>query len=762
VKTLDSPRTTVPSLFLSRAPAVLGEPPGSRNRPSKIELWHLERLAVVYVRQSSQYQVINNKESAEVQASFRELAVAWGWPASRVIVVNEDQAQSATSSEGRVGFQWLLTEVNLDHVGIILGFQVSRLSRANSDWYHLLERCAVFHTLLADQDGIYDPMLYNDRLLLGLKGTMSEAELHFLRQRLYQGRLNKARRGEQFTSAPIGYVRSSSGDRLELDPDEQVRHVVRLIFDKLDELGSVGAVHRYLVRNNIKLGIRMPSGPDPGRLQWRPPARATLNRIFRHPYYAGCYVFGFTRQDPRRKKPGRPSSGTVQVERLKWDVMIPDKIPAYITWERYLANQDRMVNNRNLPSTCGVARGGPSLLSGLVYCARCGRKMQVAYHATGTPVYYLCNRGYDHAEPLCQSLAGRSLEALVTEEVLRAIEPARLELSAQAIADLQRERERLDRHWQQRLERAANHADRAARQFHRVEPEDRLVARELERRWEAALREQRELEEQYDRFLAVRPRELTAADRQRIEALAQDIPALWHASSTTIQERQQIVRCLLERISVAVRGETEWVDVTIRWAGGLESRHEICRPVRKYEQLSNYEALRNRMTVLWRTGLPIGEIAEQLNREGFHPPRGPTPFNRQIVNTFLARQGLMGKGASRGPNPQQLRPDEWRLGDLAMKLGMPATTLRNWHCRGWVRARKSTAAGGCWILWANGTELERLRRLRAWRRGGYDLERPLELTTPLAPTPHERHRGEENNARPSGREPAKSKRRTRK
>jgi DNA invertase Pin-like site-specific DNA recombinase len=316
VKTPDSPSTTAPSLFLSRASAVLGEPPASRSRPSKIELWHLERLAVVYVRQSSQYQVINNKESAEVQASFRDLAVAWGWPSSRVVVINEDQAHSGTSTEGRTGFQWLMTEVNLDHVGIILGFQVSRLSRANSDWYHLLERCAVFHTLLADQDGIYDPMLYNDRLLLGLKGTMSEAELHFLRQRLYQGRLNKARRGEQFTTAPIGYVRSHSGNRLELDPDEQVQHVVRLIFDEFDDLGSAGAVLRYLVRNDIKLGVRTPSGPDAGRLQWRAPTRSTLNRILRHPYYAGCYVFGFTRQDPRRRKPGRPSSGTVQVQQF--------------------------------------------------------------------------------------------------------------------------------------------------------------------------------------------------------------------------------------------------------------------------------------------------------------------------------------------------------------------------------------------------------------------------------------------------------------
>src|SRR5579883_523114 len=360
--------TPGPARGLARPAPPLVEPPASPIRPTKIQPWHLERLAVVYIRQSSPYQVINNKESAEVQANFRNVAVAWGWPASRVVVLDDDQAHSATSAEGRTGFQRLLTEVNLNHVGIIFGFQVSRLSRANSDWYHLLERCAIFHTLLADLDGIYDPTVYNDRLLLGLKGTMSEAELHLLGQRLQEARWNKARRGEQFTAAPTGYVRSPCGNHLELDPDEQVQHVVRLIFEKFDELGSVGAVLRYLVRHDIKLGFRVAGGPDAGQLRWRSARRPTLNRILRHPYYAGCYAFGFTRRDPRRKKPGRPGSGTVQVDRLKWPVMIPDTIPPYITWERYLANQQRLASNRSLPTARGAARSGPSLLSGLVYC----------------------------------------------------------------------------------------------------------------------------------------------------------------------------------------------------------------------------------------------------------------------------------------------------------------------------------------------------------------------------------------------------------
>jgi DNA invertase Pin-like site-specific DNA recombinase len=749
-----SPRSAGP-------PAAFREDSQTSHRLAKIQTWHLERLAVIYVRQSSHYQVINNQESAQVQANLRDVAIAWGWPASRVIVIDEDQARSGTSAEGRTGFHRLLTEVNLNHLGIIISFQVSRLARANSDWYHLLERCAIFRTLLADLDGIYDPTLYNDRMLLGLKGTMSEAELHLLGQRLVEARWNKARKAEQFASAPIGYVRSACGNHLELDPDEQVQHVVGLIFDKFDELGSVGAVLRDLARHEIKLGFRAPSGPDAGQIQWRPVVRGTLNRILRHPYYAGCYVYGITRRDPRRKKPGRPSSGIVQVPRLSWDVMIPDTIPAYITWERYLANQQRLASNRSLPTARGAPRSGQSLLSGLVYCGRCEQRMRVAYHAKGSPVYYNCNRGsVERAEPICQSLAGGTLEALVTEEVLRVLEPAALELSIGAIAELQQEQQRLDRHWQQQRDRARIQAERAARQYHAVEPEDRLVARELERRWERALRDQREVEEQYDRFLAGRPRDPTPADLRRVEAMAADIPGLWRAPTTTIQDRQEIVRHLVERVTVTVQGRSEWVDVTIRWAGGIESQHKIQRPVQRYEQLSNYEMLRGRIVELRRSGATTKEIAERLNEEGFHPPHGAERFNRHVVNQFLVRRGLLGPGGTRRINPEELHPGDWRLSDLARELGMPVATLRHWSYRGWIKVRKSSTVGGIGIVWADAAELERLHRLRAWRRGGHNLERPSELTTPRIPQPHEPH-SDGKVTRSSGRGSASSKRRSR-
>jgi DNA invertase Pin-like site-specific DNA recombinase len=731
---------------------------GSPARPAKIQPWHLERLAIVYVRQSSPHQVLVHKESAQVQAKLRDLAIAWGWAPDRVLVRTGDQAQSGTSTEGRNDFTEIMTEVNLNHVGILFGFQVSRLSRANSDWYHLLERCAVFHTLLADQDGVYDPTQYNDRLLLGMKGTMSEAELHFLRQRLAEARLNKARRGELFTGARTGYVRIP-GDRVALDPDEQVQHVVRLIFDKFDELGTVGALHRYLVRQGIKLGVRVQGGPDAGRLEWHTPIRATLYTILCNPIYAGCYVYGFSRADPRRKKPGVPHSGRVRVDPSEWEVMIPDKVPAYITWDRYLANQKRLADHRCLPSSPGAPRGGPSLLSGLVYCGRCGRRMQVGYHARSASVQYVCNtRHVERGEPWCQSLAGGPIEALAIEEVLHALEPAALELSLEAVADLEREHRRQDEHWRQRLERARIEAERAARQYHAVEPENRLVARELERRWEQALAEQRDLQEQYDRFLAETPGPATEADRKRIAALAADLPEMWHGPGATIEDRKTIIRGLVERVTVAIRGQTEWVDATIRWFGGLETRYELRRPVQKYEQLSNYKALRDRVVELREGGATCAQIAERLNEEGFRPPRIATEFNRFVVDQFLTRLGRLGPRAIQRIKGEELRRHEWRLSDLARELGMAVNTLRGWQHRGWVLGRKSAAIQGAWILWADDQELARLRRLRAWHRGGYEQRCPQELTTPRGPDPGGHDRAT-NASGPSGDDPVLSKRR---
>ena len=309
----------------------VSRPPLSRS--AKVQAQHLRRLAIVYVRQSSPQQVLHHRESTALQYDLRRYAVELGWPLERVLVIDDDQATTGQTAVHRSGYHRILAEVDLDHVGIILGIEMSRLARSCRDWYHLMEKCAIFDTLLADPDGIYDPSNYNDRLLLGMKATMSEAELHILRARMYQGRLNKARRGEVYYHPPIGYVRTPAGE-FALDPDPRVQDTIRLLFDKLDELGTITAVLRYLVRNGIALGVRPHFGPNRGQLEWHRPCRPTLQNLYHNPIYAGAYVHGRRPIDPRRKIPGRPATGRTTVALLQWEVLIKDHLPAYITWGR--------------------------------------------------------------------------------------------------------------------------------------------------------------------------------------------------------------------------------------------------------------------------------------------------------------------------------------------------------------------------------------------------------------------------------------------
>jgi len=700
---------------------------------SKIRPRHLDRLAIVYVRQSTTQQVLEHRESAALQYDLRRRAIALGWAVDRVIVIDEDQGRSGGTAEGRLGFQRLLAEIGLDHVGIILGAEMSRLARSCKDWHQLLELCAIFQTLLADQDGLYDPGDYNDRLLLGLKGTMSEAELHILRGRMLAGRRNKARRGELFNHACIGFVRLP-GAGMEREPDEQARDVVHLVFDKFHELGTVSSLLRYLVRNRILLPVRPHFGPNRGHLEWRRPNRVTLTFMLHHPIYAGAYSHGRRPTDPRRKIPGRPSTGRRLVPREQWDVLIRDQLPAYISWERYEENLQQLARNRARAAAMGAPREGDSLLTGLVFCGRCGRRMMVSYPGRSDRPRYTCQRGaIEYAEPICQSLAGRELDEVIARLVLTALEPAALELSLGVGEDLRRERERLDRHWQQRLERTRYEADRAARQYHAVEPENRLVVRELERRWEQALAVVRDAEEQYDRFRRGQPAELTAGDRDLIMSLASDIPGLWRAATTTASDRRVIARHLIERVEVAVQGETEWADVVVHWSGGFVSRHELRRPVRRLEQLRDYTALMDRVLELHRAGQTSGMIADRLNAEGFRPAKRRDTFNSSMVRQMLSRQFRSGPRPRALTEASPLESHEWWLTDLARKLGMPVPTVHSWIRRGWISARKLTGAGGRWILWADDEELDRLRRLRASPRGWSDQPYPPELTTPKRP-----------------------------
>ena len=402
---------------------------------SKVCDRHLARLAVVYVRQSTRQQVADHSESTRLQYGLVERAVALGWPTARVLVIDDDLGKSGSSAAGRAGFQRLVTEVTMGHVGLVLGIEMSRLARSGADWYQLLELCALSGALLADADGVYDPVDYNDRLLLGLKGTMSEAELHLLKQRMLAGKQAKARRGELAIALPTGYVRRPSGEAA-LDPDEQVQTVVRLIFAKFAELGTLHGVLRWLADHDVELGMRLRAGPDKGELVWRRPNRMTLQNMLHSPIYAGIYAYGRRRVDPRRQLPGRPSTGRVVRGPDEWLVAIPGILPAYITVEQYHANLARLAANAARAETPGVVRAGSALLSGLARCGRCGRRMTVRYHVRGqmTQPEYVCARqqtDYGTGQR-CQALAGACVDALVTQQVLAALAPAAVEVSLRA------------------------------------------------------------------------------------------------------------------------------------------------------------------------------------------------------------------------------------------------------------------------------------------------------------------------------------------
>lgn len=711
------------------------DPRDTTLRSEKVRDEHLQRLAIVYVRQSTQQQVLEHRESTARQYALADRAVALGWPAAAVEVIDEDQGRSGSSAQGRSGFQRLLEEVSSDRVGLILGLEMSRLARSCKDWHALLELCSIYRTLLADADGLYDPSDYNDRLLLGLKGTMSEAELHILKSRLQQGMWNKAERGEMLNHAPIGYVRTIGGDFV-IDPDEQVQAVVRMLFEQFTRRGSVSGLLRWLFRHDVKLPVRPHFGDNRGELEWRRANRVTLLNLLHHPIYAGAYRWGHREVDPRKKVPGKPKTGRTFNAHDQCRVLIRDRFPAYIPWEAFEQNQQKLAENSTLGKMLAAPRHGPSVLAGLLVCGRCGRRMLVTYGATGgasekATLRYTCLRdAIEYGADACQSLSGAVLESFVVERMLQAVSPASLDLSLAATEEIERERAQLDDHWRQRLARSRYEVEQARRAYAAVDPDHRLVARELERRWDEALRGDERLQADCERFRRECPTQLSSEERGRILALSEDLPALWRAETTTPEDRQTVARLLLEQVTVTVEGNTDRVEVELRWAGGFVSRHTLSRPVQTYEQLSNFRELLERIEALQAERMTLSQIAERLNAEGFHPPKRSARFTKGILCCFLReRRVRAGPFPSRASDEEPLRANEWWLANLAAELAMPIATLHRWRRVGWVSSRKVTPDRGRWAIYADADELVRLRRLRDSPRS-WPQPYPSELITP--------------------------------
>jgi DNA invertase Pin-like site-specific DNA recombinase len=696
----------------------------------KIRPGHRDLAAIIYVRQSARRQLIEHQESTRLQYALVERAAALGWARSRICVIDDDLGVSAAVAGTRPGFAKLVTEVTMGRVGIVLGIEMSRLARTGRDWHQLLELCSLSGTLLADPDGVYDPGWYNDRLLLGLKGTMSEAELYLIKQRMQSGKLAKAARGELVVQLPIGYVRRPSGEVM-FDPDEQAQQVVRLVFATFERLGTLNSVLRYFAGHQVQLPVRARSGPEKGELQWRRPTRETLQIMLHNPIYAGYYAYGRRQVEGRRKVPGRPATGRVVHDRDEWLVALPGRMPAYISVGQYEANEARMAASRQIAEHPGAARGGAALLAGLLRCGLCGgHRMTVRYHTTGsrTPAHgYTCaflqvNYG---TGGLCQHIAGPCLDRYITGQVLAAIAPAALQVSLTAAEAAETERAALDKIWRQRVERARYAADRARRQYQLAEPENRLVVRQLEKDWEAALAEADRLDADYRRFTAGHPVVLSTAERDAIRALAADIPAIWNAPTTTDPDRKQIIRTVIDKITVAVAADSELVDVTITWAGGHDTAGQASRPVARLDQLSYYPQILALVTELTAAGQSSAQIAQALNDQGLRPPKRTDRFGSGQILTLARRLGLRVQHP-RGTRTAltNLGPDRWSVAEIAVMLKMPTATVYNWIYRGWITARHAPeGTRNYWIIEADPDELQRLRERRARPPGYYTRAR---------------------------------------
>ncbi len=543
----------------------------------KITPEHLARKALVYIRQSTADQVRHHRESQRRQYDLATQARGLGW--QQVEIIDEDLGRSGRTTVGRTGFARLVAAVCLREVGAVFSLEASRLARNNRDWYQLIDLCTLVGTLIIDFDGVYDPRALNDRLLLGLKGTMSEFELGLLRARAHEALRQMAQRGALITSLPIGYVRSADG-RCEKDPDRRVQHALELVFEKFTQYGSVRQVLLWLREEGIAFPMVV-YGPEGRIVQWRPPVYSTILKTLTNPTYAGAYVFG--RTETRMRMVGDRAVATAghRREREKWDVLIQDHHAGYIPWAEYEHNQRQIRENANMQGRMsrGAARKGPSLLAGLLRCARCGRRLRVAYVGeAGAVTRYACRgAALHHVADRCISFGGMAVDRAVERAVLNVVEPAAVEAALAALAELEGQQDARRTTLRLALQQAQYEADRARRQYDAVEPENRLVAGELEQRWDHALKEVERLAAQL-REVPASVEEITAEDRATLLALADDLETVWHDPATDMALKKRLVRTVIEEIIVDVDDGHTTVNAVIHWVGDCHTRLEVPKP----------------------------------------------------------------------------------------------------------------------------------------------------------------------------------------
>lgn len=648
----------------------------SSDAHQKITAAHLGRAAYLYIRQSTLRQVLENTESTLRQYALRDRAVALGWPLERVVIIDTDLGQSGASAADREGFQRLVTEVSLGRAGIVLGLEVSRLARNSTDWHRLLELCALADTLILDEDGLYDPAHFNDRLLLGLKGTMSEAELHVLRARLRGGILSRARRGELKQMLPIGFVHDAE-DRVMLDPDAQVQQALHLLFATYQRTGSCLAVAKAFHAQQLLFPRRIRSGPKKGQLVWGEMLQCRAQSIIKNPRYTGAFIFGRTRQ--RHLPNGKIQSRHVPPE--EW-ILIRDAHPGYITWDAYEANVRRLKLNAapwGQDRRHGPPREGTALLQGLVICGACGERMTVQYHAyrsQAIPTYWCGRERLQHGVPgRCQQVHGRSLDAAIGDVLIELLTPLAVEVALAVHEELAARDHEADRLRRQQVERARYDADLAERRFLQVDPDHRLVADALEADWNAKLRALAAAQDAYEHAKTTDGRVVSDAERADLLALATDFPRLWRDPQTSMKEKKRMLRLLIADVTLT-KGEV--LHAHIRFTGGATRSLDIPLPKSCIELRTTDAAVVREIDELLDT-YTDAEIADVLNERGVRTVVN-TPWTRPRIGRLRHAYHL--KDRRTRLLEQGLLPPE----EIATRCGVTLGTVHLWRRRGLLRA----------------------------------------------------------------------------
>lgn len=644
----------------------------------KITTEHLQRQAMLYVRQSSLHQVLENTESTARQYALQERAVVLGWQPERVVVIDQDLGQSGASAVDRAGFQRLVAEVGLGKVGLVLGLEVSRLARSSSDWHHLLEICALTGTLILDEDGLYDPSAFNDRLLLGLKGAMSEAELHVLRARLQGGILNKAQRGALKLPLPVGLVYAEDGS-VCLDPDAQVQQALRLLFATFQRTGSARATVKYFREQGLLFPRRVHAGPHAGSVHFAPLLYATTLHALHNPRYAGAFCFGRTRSTKRLDG----KLHVVSRSQDQWPVLLHGHHAGYLTWEEYQANLQQLERNRQAHGhdrRHGPPREGPALLQGLVLCGRCGNRMTVRYHqrASGLCPSYVCQRErIDRAAAaLCQSILGASLDVAIGDLLLAHVTPLAIEATLHISAELQTQTEQVQRARAHQIERARYAAELAQRRFLRVDPDNRLVADVLEAEWNARLRELAQVQEEAER--QQKAQRLSPQDEQSIRALVEDFPRVWRDPRTSDRERKRLVRWLVEDVTL---DQAEVITARIRFRGGAIQTLTLPLSTGKRTD-AQLMALMDRLL----DDYTDGGVAEHLNQAGWRTYEGRL-FSARRVLSLRRDHGLRDHGT-------RVREQGWLpTAEAARAYGVSRRTILEWGRAGLVAMQRTNDRG---------------------------------------------------------------------